>query len=65
MNFTPHSWDHVPGFFLLSELGHVYARADGTPYHPADGRGAILTAPSMALWAQVRDTLFEGGNIPC
>ncbi len=65
MNFTPHPWDHLSGFFLLSELGHVYARADGTPYHPADGRAAILTAPTPALWSQVRDTLFDGGNVPC
>ncbi|MEQ1615412.1 MAG: inositol monophosphatase family protein [Hyphomicrobiaceae bacterium] len=57
LNFSVHPWDHLPGLLLVSEMGFHHGRADDTPYRPADKGAALLSAPSRALWQEIRDLL--------
>lgn len=51
-------WDHLPGLMLAAELGHAYAKWDGSPYQPGDTKGGLLVSPGPASWQKVRDILF-------
>lgn len=59
INFSVNPWDHLPGLLLVSEIGFHYGRADGSPYRPAEKGAALLSAPSLALWTEVRDLLLS------
>lgn len=48
-------WDHAAGVLIHQEAGGYSATMDGTPYEPADrSQSGILSAPSKAIWNQVR-----------
>jgi fructose-1,6-bisphosphatase/inositol monophosphatase family enzyme len=58
INFSVHPWDHLPGLLLISEMGFHYGRADDTPYIPGAVGAALLSAPSLDLWREIRDLLM-------
>lgn len=58
INFSVHPWDHLPGLLLVSEMGFHHGRADGAPYLPHKTGAALLSAPSVSLWGEVRDLLL-------
>ena len=45
-------WDHVPGLFMLDEVGGYAADLLGNPYDMAASRHGLLLAPDRALWAE-------------
>ena len=48
-------WDHAAGVLIHQEAGGYSATMDGMPYQPAEfNQRGILSAPSKAVWDQVR-----------
>jgi fructose-1,6-bisphosphatase/inositol monophosphatase family enzyme len=67
INFSIKAWDHLPGLAMLAELGFHYGRADDTRYIPGFHGAPLLSAPSPALWTEIRDLLLTpllpGGTV--
>lgn len=51
-------WDHLPGLAMLSGLGFVWSKHDGTPYRPGDNTGGLLVAPDAASLSEIRRVLM-------
>ncbi|MDE3723701.1 inositol monophosphatase [Nocardiopsis sp. N85] len=51
-------WDHAPGALLLSELGGVARRPDGSVYRPDDDALGLLGATDETCWKTVHELLL-------
>ncbi len=47
-------WDHLPGLTMLSCLGFVYCKHDGSPYVPGDVTGGLIIAPNQKALGEIR-----------
>lgn len=47
-------WDHLPGLTMLSCLGFVYCKHDGSPYVPGDVTGGLIIAPNQNALNEIR-----------
>ncbi len=47
-------WDHLPGLAMLTQLGFVYCKHDGSPYVPGDTTGGLVIAPNKATLEEIR-----------
>ncbi|MBF6150276.1 inositol monophosphatase family protein [Nocardia nova] len=56
-------WDHAAGALLLSEVGGVSVRPDGTPYRLADGQNARLLNAADPASSQAVQAVLWGGRI--
>lgn len=52
-------WDHAPGQLLLSEVGGIIQRADGSTYRPAVAKPWLVGAASPAVADGVRSALAD------
>ncbi|NDE90722.1 MAG: inositol monophosphatase [Alphaproteobacteria bacterium] len=47
-------WDHLPGLTMLSTLGFVWCKHDGSPYLPGDTNGGLIIAPNQHVLDEIR-----------
>ncbi|MDX1922503.1 MAG: inositol monophosphatase [Alphaproteobacteria bacterium] len=47
-------WDHLPGLTMLSCLGFVYCKHDGSAYVPGDTTGGLIIAPNKSALDEIR-----------
>jgi fructose-1,6-bisphosphatase/inositol monophosphatase family enzyme len=59
INFSTHSWDHMPGLAIATAAGFHAARHDGEAFDPLDRMGGILVAPDRQAWEAIRDVLLD------
>jgi fructose-1,6-bisphosphatase/inositol monophosphatase family enzyme len=53
-------WDHAPGALIHAEAGgHGAILPEGAPYTPKRHQGALLCAPSEAVWHRVAGMLHD------
>ncbi|MGE0765958.1 MAG: inositol monophosphatase [Hyphomicrobiaceae bacterium] len=60
INFSTHSWDHMPGIAIATAAGFHAARHDGAPFDPLDRLGGVLVAPSPETWEAIHALLLVG-----
>lgn len=51
-------WDHAAGWLIHREAGGYTAHFDGSPYHPVNRDGGLISAPDQASWQAIRDILL-------
>lgn len=52
-------WDHLPGLAMVSELGFVFSKHDGSRYIPGDNVGGLVVAPSAEVADAIRRQLLD------
>lgn len=50
-------WDHAPGSLLISELGGLTVRADGSRYRPTDARPWLVAGASPRVAEEAREVI--------
>ncbi|QRM30961.1 inositol monophosphatase family protein [Microvirga sp. VF16] len=51
-------WDHAAGWLIHRETGGYTAHFDGSPYHPVNRGGGLISAPDEESWQALRDALL-------
>ena len=47
-------WDHLPGLAMLSTLGYVYCKHDGSAYVAGDTTGGLIIAPNKVALDEIK-----------
>lgn len=55
-------WDHLPGLAMLSTLGYVYCKHDGSPYIAGDTTGGLIIAPNNDMLNEIRAIAMSTNN---